>query len=114
MPEPQETPGVVNQPTIIGVPADGSVTATKLATNALTRGSAFTQTYSTASHTHANPTATSVVTTAATAVAPFGYAEAQANALVTAVNALIVDLANTKQVLNGLIDDLQAAPAVVS
>ena len=33
---------------------------------------------------------------------------------VTAVNALIVDLANTKQVLNALIDALQASPPVIT
>jgi hypothetical protein len=73
------------------------------------RPTAYTQTYATASRAHANPTAASVATTAATNVAPFGYATAaQADAIVTAINAVIVDLANAKQVLNQVIDDLQA------
>ena len=72
------------------------------------RPSAFTQTYSTATRTHSNPTASSVATTAATNISPYGYAQAQADAIVTAVNALIVDVANVKQVLNALIDDQQS------
>lgn len=79
------------------------------------RGTAFVQTYSTSSKTHAAPTGVSVATTGATAVTPFGYTTAaQANAIVTAINALIVDVANVKQVLNALIDDLQASPPVVT
>ena len=72
------------------------------------RPSAYTQTYSTASKTHAAPTAAAVATTAATSTSPFGYAEAQANAIVAAINALVVDVANVKQVLNSVIDDDQA------
>jgi hypothetical protein len=71
--------------------------------------SAFTQTYSTATKTHSNPTATSVATAASTNIAPFGYTTtAQADAIVTAINALIVDVANIKGVLNAVIDDGQA------
>ncbi len=69
---------------------------------------AYTQTFATASRTHASPTATSVATTPATSSTPFGYSQAQADALVATVNALIVDLANVKQVLNAVIDDGQA------
>lgn len=69
----------------------------------------YVQTYAAASKTNPNPTAVSVATTAATNVTPFGYSTAaQADALVTAVNALITDLAATKQLLNQVIDDLQA------
>lgn len=71
-----------------------------------TRPTAYTQTYATADKTHADPTATSVATTAA-ATLQFGYAEAQANAIPVAINALIVDLADLKQLVNSLIDDLQ-------
>ncbi len=85
--------------------------STKLRTNSnltavTVSTTAFTQTYATATHTHSNPTATSVVTTGATSTLPFGYAEAQANAIVASVNALIVDVANAKQVLNAAITDL--------
>ena len=73
------------------------------------RPSAFTQTYATATKTHAAPVATAVATTVATNVVPFGYTTAaQADSLVTAINNLITDLANTKQVLNAAIDDLQS------
>jgi hypothetical protein len=71
------------------------------------RPSAYTQTYSTATRTHANPTAVAVATTAATNSSPYGFAQAQADAIVTAVNALVVDVAGVKQVLNSVIDDLQ-------
>ena len=75
---------------------------------AVARASAFTQTYSTSTKTHANLTATAVASTGATQTTPFGYTTAaQADAIVTAINALIVDVANVKQVLNALIDDLQ-------
>lgn len=80
------------------------------ATTFAATGAAYTQTYSTAARTHSNPTATTVVTTAA-GLASYGYTEAQANAIVTAVNALVADVANTKQVLNAAIDDLQGIGA---
>ena len=69
---------------------------------------AYTQTFATADKTHAARTAAAVVTTAATNVAPYGYSQAQADAIVTAINAVQVDLADTAQLLNSLIDDLQA------
>ena len=72
------------------------------------QASAYTQTYATADRTHANPTAVVVATTAATNVAPYGYAQAQADAIVTAVNALVADMADIKQLVNAVIDDLQA------
>jgi hypothetical protein len=77
----------------------------------------FTQTYSTASTTHANPTA-SALTDATTGavdgtVADVGGAFNQATLNnnfaegVDRINKLIADLANVKQVLNGVIDALQ-------
>ncbi len=69
---------------------------------------AYTQTYATASRTHSAVTASTVVTTAA-GLAIYGFTEAQANAVVSAVNALRADVLNVKQVLNSLLDDLQAA-----
>lgn len=73
------------------------------------RASAYTQTYSTSDKTHANPTATAVATTAATATSPYGYTTAaQADAIVAAINALITDLADVKQLVNAVIDDLQS------
>ena len=76
---------------------------------AVTRPTAYTQTYATADKTHANPTATSVVTTAVTQTTPYGYAgAAQGDAVATTINAIIVDLADLKQLTNSVIDDLQA------
>lgn len=72
----------------------------------IARAAAYTQTYSTATRTHANPTAAAVATTAAS-LAGYGFTQAQANALPAAINALVIDLANTKQVLNRVLDDLQ-------
>lgn len=75
----------------------------------IARPSGYTQTYSTASKTHSNPVATSVTATAATNVTPWGYStQAQADAIVTAINNLITDVANVKQVLNSVIDDHQS------
>lgn len=69
---------------------------------------AYTQTYSTAARTVPAATAAGVVTTAATNVAPYGFTQAQADALVAAVNADQADLLALKKVVNALIDDLQA------
>lgn len=70
---------------------------------------AYTQTYATADKTHANPTASSVATTGVTQSSPYGYAGAtQGDAVATTINAIIVDLADLKQLVNSIIDDLQA------
>lgn len=71
------------------------------------RAAAITQTYATATRTHANPTAAAVAVTAAT-LAGYGYTQAQADSIPVAINALVADVANIKQVLNSVIDDLQA------
>jgi outer membrane murein-binding lipoprotein Lpp len=73
------------------------------------RPSALTQTYATATRTHANPTATTVSTTASTQTTPWGFAsQAQADNIATQINNLIADVANVKQFVNTLADDLQA------
>lgn len=69
---------------------------------------AYTQTFSTADKTHAARTSAATATTAATNVSPYGYSQAQADAIVTNLNAVRADLADTAAVLNSLIDDLQA------
>lgn len=94
------------------------------------QASAYTQTYATASKTHAAFTATSIAA-AVPAAAPAGGTGAAAGAWDTAANrdaaivtindlrthaiemdldyeALLVDVTNLKQVVNALIDDLQA------
>lgn len=72
------------------------------------RPAAYTQTYSTATRTHNNVTSSSVATTAATNVAPFGYTTAaQADAIPVAINAVAADLLNLKQLVNQMLDDLQ-------
>ena len=90
---------------------------------------AYTQTYSTAAKTVPNATVTAqsdtvgaaVASTGATNVTPYGYAEAQANAIVanvntlktdaaahtTAINALAADVLALKKVITALIDDGQ-------
>ena len=45
--------------------------------------------------------------TAATNIAPYGFSQEQADAIVTAVRALVDDVTNVKGVLNQVIDDLQ-------
>lgn len=73
------------------------------------RQSAYTQTYATADKTHANPGQAAVVTTAATSTTPFGYTTAaQADAIVTQLNNARLDILDLKQLVNSLIDDLQA------
>jgi hypothetical protein len=72
------------------------------------RPTAYTQTYATATRTHAADTATDLVTTAATQTSPWGFASsAQANNIATQHNALRVDLDNLKQLVNSVIDDFQ-------
>lgn len=64
---------------------------------------AYTQTYATVSR-------TMPVSTAAAPTAPgVVYAQAEAASAVASINALRDDLTAVKQVLNGVIDDLQAA-----
>jgi hypothetical protein len=64
----------------------------------------YTQTYSIATRTHANPTATTISDTDGT----YGFlAATDRTAVVTAINNLITDMANVKQVVNSLIDDAQ-------
>lgn len=81
--------------------------------------SAYTQTYATADKTHANPTATSLTSNGASGdntlvdVTTIGVSDpAKVNAnfddVADEVNKLIVDLADAKQLVNSLIDDLQA------
>jgi hypothetical protein len=91
-----------------------------------TRATAYTQTYATATKTHSAPTAVALTnstggtpaTTFAVIVAPAANATTSLTADMTAVqnalaqtavsiNALIVDVANIKQVVNSIIDDLQ-------
>ena len=70
---------------------------------------ALTQTYATADPTHANLTSAAVATSTAVQVTPFGYASAaQADAVVTAVNAVRTDLTDLKQFVNSIADQLQA------
>jgi hypothetical protein len=97
--------------------AEGSVKVQTVATGKVgffnvtpvVRASAFTQTYATADRTHANPTASSVVTTGVTQTTPFGYVgAAQGDAVASTINQIIVDQADVKALVNSVIDDLQA------
>lgn len=74
---------------------------------AVARPSAYTQTYATASKTVSAPTANAVVATPA-ALSSYGFTQAQADALVATVNALVADSLVNKKNLTAIIDDLQA------
>jgi hypothetical protein len=71
------------------------------------RTAAYTMTYSTGSRTNSAPTAAAVATTAAT-LAAYGYTQAQADSIPVAINALVADVLNLKQVLTQVIKDLQS------
>ena len=107
----------------------GTTTGTKLGTSTtqkigaynvtpVVQPSAFTQTYSTATKTHSNPTATTLTDntggTANTTLEAIGVVYSQTEVrnnfadLAASNNALIVDVANIKQVVNSVIDDLQS------
>jgi hypothetical protein len=74
----------------------------------IVRGAAFAQTYSTASHTQSNLTSADFPAGGTGAAAGGWSTAANRDLAITRFNALRVDVANIKQVLNGLIDDLQA------
>jgi hypothetical protein len=78
--------------------------------------SAYTQTYSTATRTHSNPTATTLTVTDGVGTNDGTIGAITNNAttitavqeLAAAINALIVDVANVKGVVNSVVDDSQA------
>ncbi|KKN32427.1 hypothetical protein LCGC14_0814150, partial [marine sediment metagenome] len=75
---------------------------------AIVQPGAYTQTYATADKTHANPTATAVGDLVATN-GGWGYSsEANADKVHDAIDKLVADVADVKQVINAVIDDLQA------
>lgn len=76
---------------------------------------AYTQTYATATRTHANPTATTVTNAFGSQDGTYQDTSATSAAIAnnfqecaTKINQLIVDIANIKQVLNAVVDDHQA------
>lgn len=86
---------------------------------AVVQGTAYTQTYATADKTHAAPTATALTHTAVGGTADgtlvdctSSYSEAAVEEnfkeVATTINLLITDLADLKQLVNSVIDDLQA------
>jgi acetylornithine/succinyldiaminopimelate/putrescine aminotransferase len=69
----------------------------------------ISRTYTTKSLSGGAPTAAVVTSTAATSTSPFGFSTgAQADALVATVNNLVADVAADRQLLNAVIDELQA------
>jgi hypothetical protein len=84
---------------------------------ATARPAAFTQTYATATRTHSNPTAAALTdSTAGTATQVIAAVSGSGDdttindnlaSLTDEINKLITDLANAKQVLNQMLDDLQ-------
>lgn len=86
-------------------------------TTPVAKATAYTQTYSTADKTHANPTATTLTAASGTAdgtVSDAGAAYSQTTTnnnnqeFATRINQLIADVADVKQLVNSVIDDLQA------
>ncbi len=72
------------------------------------RPTAITQTYSTASATHANVTQLAAPAGGTGATAGAYNSAANRDLMITSVNAARTDIANVKQVLNQVIDQLQA------
>ena len=73
------------------------------------RAGAYTQTFSTADKTPANSTFAAVAETAVTQTTPYGFAsQAQGDAVSVELNDLGDDVADLKQLVNAIIDDLQA------
>lgn len=106
-----------------GVAADsvqvGGVASAKVgfyAVAPVTRATAFTQTYATADKTHANPTAAALTVTdgAGTNDGTIGAITADASVIAAVqeladqIAKLVADDADTKQLVNSVIDDLQA------
>jgi hypothetical protein len=75
---------------------------------AVARPTGYTQTYATASRTHANITASNPPAGGTGATAGAYDTAANRNAMITSLTNVIADVANVKQVLNSVIDDLQA------
>ncbi len=101
-------PAPVSSGSIAGAMAHSGTTVGFYGVAPVAQPSAYTQTYSTATRTHSNPTAASVVASAVL-VTPFGLSSsAQMDNLVITVNRLVTDLTNVKGVLNQVIDDLQS------
>ncbi len=75
----------------------------------------YTQTFATADRTHANPTAAAVATTGLVDAVTGNFAydtAAQGDDVAVTINAIIVDLADLKQLVNAVIDDLQEAGVI--
>lgn len=74
----------------------------------LAPSAAYTKTLSTVARTIPVQTAAAVVTTPATNSSPYGFSQAQANALVASVNATIADVLAYAEVIVGIVTDLEA------
>ena len=100
-------PTPITSGSIAGDMAHSGTTVGFYGVTPVARPTAFTQTYSAASRTHSNLTSASV-SASVVLVTPFGFSSsAQGDNLVLAVNRLVTDLTNVKNVLNQLLDDLQ-------
>ena len=75
----------------------------------ISRPVAYTQTYDITNRTHLGMTAASSASPTLTLVSPLGFSSsAQLQAMSESINNLVVDMGNVKQVLNSILDDLQA------
>ena len=77
-------------------------------TTPISRPSAYTQTFATADKTHENPTASAVGDLVATSGGWGASTEANFDLIHTTLDALVADMADIKQLVNAVIDDLQA------
>ncbi len=97
-----------------GVGSDGKWSV--FGVTAVVRAAAYTQTFATAGRTHSNPTAVALTVADGVGTNDGAIGAITNNAttitavqeLAAAINALIVDLANVKGVVNSLNDDAQA------
>lgn len=86
----------------------------------LVKGGTYTQTYATANRTHDNPTAATLSAADGPgtndntigAITADASVIAAVNEIVDEINKLVADMADIKQLVNSLIDDLQAGNLV--
>ena len=112
--------GRPNVGTIPGPLAHTGTTVGLYGVTPATRPTAYTQTYATADKTHANPTAATLTVTdgAGTndntigAITDNASTIAAVQELADEINKLVADVADVKQVVNSMIDDMQTLGAL--
>jgi hypothetical protein len=87
---------------------DPRVTPSVPAKLAITRAAAYTKTYAVAARVIPVATVAAVVTTSS-ALAAYGFTEAQADAIPVAINALAADVLALRKLLVAVVEDLEAS-----